>query len=709
MAIYKTSSYSSVQWICVMSSGFHSLFNLISFHFPPHNILWGGVDLIKEYMKSLLRSQLNRISYSNIEITQGNRMDNRFDIIKFNYPGSFRAILWLKSQRRSYLTIEINKVRLSKIDPKIHKKLLVNINQGKWPMKEEELNTQVKLYISKLQHEIAQIVTEQGVISLNLRKKLREVITSLPVRIIAIDELLKNPESKTPGIDNISLIPPAGDAKRTRRGWANAKNFTNIALYLLEEIKFTKLKEYRLDPIKCVNIKLEKSDGIIKVRSLKIPTLKDRAVQKLFTIVLDPAVDAISDPNSYGFRKCRNCHHAIGKIANILQKNPHNKIILNYNIKGFFDNICHDWIRKNFPMPSGFEHILDSWLKAKIFYNNLYTQNEFGVPKGGIISPLIVNFVLNGLEKSYNNNCINSIQIMDQKGKNQTFEITHNLIRYGNNFVVIINHNINYHHSPRGGREASPRAGPLELIKSNITNFLKERGLEINETNLKIVDFSLDRASFNFLGYTFARYNNVKKSSFNNRRDLKNNKIVIRPERSKVLMFKRKLKSIIDSNRNATAIALISELNPIIRGWENYYGLGLSAKVLAHIDNYVYRRITIWLKRKFSKTSIVRLNSIYFITQSCKLKKKFMDKKDENLRFPKSPYKRAWHFHAKDKQNQRTNIKFLTLAALIHKRVSCIIFSMNSNLLNISPYNNLKSYEDFAKKVYISRKRLIVN
>lgn len=691
MVMYKTWSYSNVQWNCVMPL---SLKNMMRRWWIINKwILIFFTNMIKSLISQiLLGSQPERRPFSNIgvQITQGNRMNTKVvkgTSIKFltqqNYSSGRRATSW-GSQRRSYTT-EAYKTNLPKLDNKLHDEIIDSIHHNKWPMKNARFNIEIKSYIKSLQRDIAQIVTKEGKISLNLRKELKNIVTSLPVRIFAIDQLLKNPGSKTPGVDNMGI---------------NKENFNSIAFLMLNGITYINLKNYKSDPIKRVNIKQIKSDGSIKIRPLGIPTLKDRIVQKLFTIVLDPAIDAISDPNSYGFRQNRSCHNAIGKIARILQINPHNRIILDYDIKGFFDNICHNWIIEHFPMPIGFEHVLVSWLKAKIMNDRIFTVNDYGVPQGGIISPLIANFVLNGLETYYTKNCRKSTQIkskiIDSCPSNlevtqKTFEIQYNLVRYADDFVVITNHN-----------------KFIDQIDSNIKTFLNERGLIINKDKSKTIDFSINGASFHFLGYTFSRFDKIKISSTTNRRDLKDNKVLIRPERSKVLNFKHKLKSTINECKNNTAIELISKLNPILRGWGSYYGLGQSAKILAHIDNYVYRRITNWLKRQFRGVSTVKLNQTYFITQDTQIKTKY-NPKDVNVVLPISPYGRSWHFHAKNLQSKRTNIKFLVFIALMHKRVPSFIYGINPELAKTTPYINEEAYKNFTVKASLKRIRPTFN
>lgn len=175
-----------------------------------------------------------------------------------------------------------------------------------------------------------------------LLNEIRGVFCTLPIVVIGIDSVIRNKGSKSPGTDGETLTTKS-DAIRM------VGNFT-----------FAKLLKYFCKPIKRVYIFEMKPDGSIKKRPLGIPCISDRIVQQLFYQVLDPAIDVLSDPNSFGFRKMRSCHIALGKLARVLQKNPENRFILDYDIKSFFDEVSHSWIIEHFPMPTGFDHVLNS-------------------------------------------------------------------------------------------------------------------------------------------------------------------------------------------------------------------------------------------------------------------------------------------------------------------------------------------------------------
>ena len=132
-----------------------------------------------------------------------------------------------------------------------------------------------------------------------------------------------------------------------------------------------------------------------KKRPLGIPTIKDRAMQALYLLALDPIAETICDNNFYGFRKKRSTADAIGKIFSTLCRKDSAQWVLEGDIKGCFDNINHEWLIKHIPID---KKILLQWLKAGIIFNKEFFDTESGTPQGGIISPCLALLTLNGLE-----------------------------------------------------------------------------------------------------------------------------------------------------------------------------------------------------------------------------------------------------------------------------------------------------------------------
>ncbi|MGH7455882.1 MAG: reverse transcriptase domain-containing protein, partial [bacterium] len=134
-----------------------------------------------------------------------------------------------------------------------------------------------------------------------------------------------------------------------------------------------------------------------KKRPLGIPTMRDRAMQALYAMALKPIAETLADPNSYGFRDARSCHDAIQQIFIALANFYSAQWILEGDIKSCFDEISHEWLLENIPLD---RKILNAWLKAGYLEEGKHFPTTEGTPQGGIVSPLLANMTLDGLEKA---------------------------------------------------------------------------------------------------------------------------------------------------------------------------------------------------------------------------------------------------------------------------------------------------------------------
>jgi len=210
------------------------------------------------------------------------------------------------------------------------------------------------------------------------------------MRIFAIETVYRSQGSKTPGVDGFLL---------------SKENL----LDQLDILTGNSLLKYKASPIKRVFIPKGKGGG---VRPLGILTISDRIVQTLFAQVLEPVIDPHADVYSYGYRKGRNAHQAIGELSKSLYVYPYlrqksektgryfsySKFILQIDIEGFFDNVNHKFLLENYPMPVKYKKILQGWLDAPICYQNKESEQLTGFPQGSIIGPSLANYTLNGLE-----------------------------------------------------------------------------------------------------------------------------------------------------------------------------------------------------------------------------------------------------------------------------------------------------------------------
>ena len=229
--------------------------------------------------------------------------------------------------------------------------------------------TKAELAVRKLQ---ARIVKAQKEGRYNKVKALQWTLThSFYAKALAVKRVTSNGGGNTPGVDMETWEKP--EAKT-------------------QAISELKRRGYQPKPLRRVHIK--KSNG--KLRPLGIPTMKDRAMQALYLMALEPVSETTADSRSYGFRKERRCMDAVMQCHNILRKGYSPEWILEGDIKGCFDHISHEWLLANIPMDKA---ILRKWLKCGYIFNKQMFPTEEGTPQGGIISPTLANMTLDGLQK----------------------------------------------------------------------------------------------------------------------------------------------------------------------------------------------------------------------------------------------------------------------------------------------------------------------
>lgn len=194
---------------------------------------------------------------------------------------------------------------------------------------------------------------------------------SFSAKVLAIRSVTRNKGKKTPGVD--------GETWNTPKKKASA-------------VHQLKRQGYKASPLRPVYI--PKKNG--KKRPLGIPTMKDRAMQAVYAMALDPIAEVMADPNSYAYRKKRGIHDAIEQVFTILSKKVSPEWIYEGDIKACNDYISHKWMLANIPID---KVILQKWLKAGYIEKDVFYETDAGTPQGGIISPILANLTLDGLER----------------------------------------------------------------------------------------------------------------------------------------------------------------------------------------------------------------------------------------------------------------------------------------------------------------------
>ena len=391
--------------------------------------------------------------------------------------------------------------------------------------------------IKKLQRRIAKAVNGRR---LSKAKALCWLLTnSFYARVLAVVRvIITNKGGKTPGVDGVT---------------GNKNTIIPMAL---------SLKRRGYQPLPLRRIYIPKRNG--KKRPLSIPTIRDRAMQALYLMALEPIAEAHADKNSYGFRRNRSCRDAIEQVFSCLSQRYSSEWILEADIKSCFDKISHEWLLNHVFMDKS---ILRKWLKAGYIENRKSYPTLEGTPQGGIISPTLMNITLDGLEKLL-------------KSKFPRHKLGHvNFVRYADDFIVT--------------------ARTKELLEQEIVPliraFLAERGLTLSDEKTKITHIS---EGFDFLSQNVRKY--------------ENGRVFTKPSQKSVIEVRRKLRTIVFENLNAKPQELILKLNSLLRGWANYHRHIVSKEIFKQIDFHLWYLLGKWCKHRHPNKAWKWIRDKYF-------------------------------------------------------------------------------------------------
>lgn len=403
-----------------------------------------------------------------------------------------------------------------------------------WKKAEEKVkDLQEKIVIATLENDFKKVYRLQWMI-----------ISCFEAQAIAIRRVITNQGGNTAGIDKIR--------------WKSPKDYWQAIEKLSETVRNP--GKYEATPLRRVWIP---KPGSNEKRPLGIPTMTDRAVQALYHLGLDPVVETQSDLNSFGFRKNRSTHDAITAIRNHLDKTHHPRWILEADISKCFDKISHEFLMEHTHICH--KKVLEQWLKSGIMEEMNLTETIEGTPQGGIISPTLCNIALNGIEK-----VIKKANPLPTRGKHKDISAGVHVIRYADDIII------------------TGKTQEIAIKNKNILKeFLKERGLMLNEKKTKITNI---KEGIDFLGFNIRR---MKWRSRLNKDTEQETVLVIKPSEKGKKKLKESVRKIITMNKPIKKI--ISELNPVLRGWGEHKRISYhSQETFITIDNWIQSKMRKW-------------------------------------------------------------------------------------------------------------------
>ena len=394
--------------------------------------------------------------------------------------------------------------------------------------------------VRNLRHRIFRATQEGNLKKVRSLQKL--MLKSYSNRLVSVRRVAQiNAGKNTPGMDKLVIKTPA----------ARGRMVDALAHYSPWKAKAVR------------RVYIPKANN--KRRPLGIPVMVDRCLQAMIKNALEPAWEARFEGSSYGFRPGRSCHDAIEKIYGLARPNKTKKWVLDADIRGAFDNISHDYLLKTIgPVPA--KELIKQWLKAGYVEHGTFHATEQGTPQGGVASPLLANIALHGMEEAIGVTYDYRGQIIGKRA----------IVRYADDFVCFC--------------ETKEDA---EQVRKILVEWLKERGLTLSEEKTRMVHLT---EGFDFLGFNIRHYPAPQTSRTGW-------KLLIKPSKESVQDVQKKLKGLWQKVQGANAQIVMGQLNPVIRGWANYFRTSVAKEIFNSLDRWMFYKADRHTRRKHPKKS----------------------------------------------------------------------------------------------------------
>ena len=431
----------------------------------------------------------------------------------------------------------------------------------------------IKFRVNRLQTRIAKATHNEN---WNLVKRLTYLLThSYSAKLLAVRIVTQNHGKRTAGVDG--------------QLWNTASEKMQAALSLSDQ-------HYRAHPLRRIYIP---KPGKSTKRPLSIPTMSDRAMQALYALALQPIAETTADTRSFGFRLFKCAQDASEYAFRCLCQDTSSPWILEGDIKGCFDNISHSWLKNNIPTDRS---ILSQFLKSGYIFDDTFYHTDKGAPQGAIISPLLANMTLDGIEKIL---------------KKRFPKMKVHFIRYSDDFLVVV-----------------PSKEIADEVREIIREFLAIRGLELSPEKTVITHID---DGFDFLSWNFRKYKG---------------KLLIKPSQKSIKSITQNLKTIVNKAKSWTQDKLIKTLNPVIRGWANYHRHIVAKATFQKLDFYLWEITWQWGKRRHPNKGHKWIANKYWSSEGTR-NWVFKTKETKLLKFSDTKIRR--HHHAKLDANPYLN------------------------------------------------------